>query len=156
MKVALLALVIVLFLAMGSSGVFAANQASFNSASSGVQNAFVAVQTAGKDGGNVTSLVTQLNGALALLQKASTENSSKPAQASTDLQSALTIAQGVQSAAAAVAQQGMSSRQLQLDLSVASAVVIVVIAIALYFYGDRIYHRLWLRMYSGYVVKEAG
>jgi len=141
---------------MTSSGVSAASQTSFNSASSAVQNAFVAVQTAGRDGGNVTSLVAQLNGALALVQRATTENSSNPVRASADLQSAIGIAQGVQSSAATVAQQGLSARQLQLELSVASAVVIVGIAIALYFYGDRIYRRLWLRMYGSYVVKKAG
>jgi len=156
LKVALLALVGVMLLTIGSSAVSAAGHASFNSASTAVQNAFVAVQTAGKDGGNVTSLVARLNGALALVQRATTENSSNPSKASTDLQSAIGIAQGVQSSAATVAQQGLSARQLQLELSITSAVVVVGIAVALYFYGDRIYRRLWLRMYSGYVVKKTG
>jgi len=156
LKAAILAIIAVTFLMAGASGVSAASQASFAGASSAVQNAFVAVQTAGTDGGNVTSLVAQLNGALALVQRATTENSSNPVKASTDLQSAISIARGVQSSAATVAQQGLSARQIQLEISIVSAVVIVCIAVALYFYGDRIYRRLWLRMYSDYVVKKTG
>lgn len=121
-----------------------------------MQSAFLAVQTAGKDGGDITSLVAQLNGALALVQRASSENSTDPAQASSDLQSALSIAQQVQSAAAAVAQQGTTARQLQEEVSVASAAVIVGVAVALYFYGDRIYRRVWLRVYGSHVVRKVG
>ena len=156
MKVAVFLLLAGLLLTMGSSEASAADQASFAGTSYTLKTAFLAVQTAGKDGGNVTSLLVQLNTALDLVQNASAENSTNPSQASTDLQSALGIAKGVQSAAATVAQQGMSARQLQLELSVGSAAVIVGIAIVLYVYGDRIYRRLWLRMYRGYVVKKVG
>lgn len=156
MKVVLLAVIVALFLVAGSPGVSAASQSSFSGASSAVQGAFVAVQTAGNDGGNITSLLSQLNAALVLVQKASMENSSNPAQATADLQSALTIAQQVQSSAPGVAQQGVSARHLQIEFSVISAVVILDIAVALYFYGDRIYRRLWLRIYGSHVVKKVG
>jgi len=156
LKVALLSLVVVSLLAIASPAALAADGTSFNGTSSALQSAFVAVQTAGNDGGNITSLVSQLNGALALVQKASAENSTNPAQASADLQSAMNIAQGVQASAAGVAQQGTSARQLQLEVSVVSAVVIVGIAVALYVYGDRIYRRLWLRVYGGHVVRKIG
>jgi hypothetical protein len=156
LKVALLAVIVALFLVAESPGVSAANQSSFSGASSAVQSAFVAVQVAGNDGGNVTSLLSQLNAALALVQKASAENSSDPAQASADLQSALTIAQQVQSSAPKVAQQGVSARHLQIEISVISAVAIIDIAVALYFYGDRIYRRLWLRIYGSHVVRKVG
>jgi predicted PurR-regulated permease PerM len=141
---------------VGAPRTSAADQASFNGASSAVQNAFVAVQTAGNDGGNITALVTQLNGALTLLQNANTENASNPSQASTDLQSAVSIAQGVQASAASVAQQGISARQFQLGLSIGSAIVIVGLAAALYLYGDRVYRRLWLWMFGGQIVKKIG
>jgi len=156
LKIAVFAVVLILFLVVGSPGVYASSQTTLSGVSSAVQSAFVAVQTAGKDGGNVTSLVSQLNDALALVQKASAENSTKPAQASADLKSALTIAQGVQSAAATVAQQGTSARQLQVELSIGSALVIVGIAVALYVYGERIYRRLWLRTYRSHVVRKVG
>ena len=156
MKAALLGILAVTVLLIGGQAVFSASQESFGGASAAVQNAFVAVQSAGNDGGNVTSLVEQLNSALALVQKASAENSSNPGQASADLQSALGIAQGVQASAGSVAQQGMAARQLQLEISIVSAVAIVGIAVALYVYGDRLYHRLWLRIYGDYVVKTVG
>ena len=156
MKVALLAILAILLLTAGPPESSAAGQASFGGASSAVQSAFLAVQTAGKDGGDITSLVAQLNGALALVQRASSENSTDPAQASSDLQSALSIAQQVQSAAAPAAQQGTTARQLQEEVSVASAAVIVGVAVALYFYGDRIYRRVWLRVYGSHVVRKVG
>ena len=156
MKVALLIVVVVSLMVIASPPASAAGKASFSGASSAVQSAFVAVQTAGRDGGNTTSLVAQLNGALELVQKASVENSSNPAQASVDLQSALSIAQAVQSSAAGVAQQGISARQLQFELSITSAVAIVGVAVALYVYGDRIYRRLWLWIYGSHVVRKIG
>ena len=156
MKLVLLAVILVAALMVGAPRTSAADQASFNGASSAVQNAFVAVQTAGNDGGNITALVTQLNGALALLQNANTENASNPSQASTDLQSAVSIAQGVQASSASVAQQGISARQFQLGLSIGSAIVIVGLAAALYLYGDRVYRRLWLWMFRGQIVKKIG
>ena len=156
MRASLFGILAVTVLLIGGPAVFSSNQESFGGASAAVQDAFVAVQSAGADGGNVTSLVAQLNSALALVQKASAENSSNPGQASADLQSALGIAQGVQASAGSVAQQGMAARQLQLEISIVSAVAIVGIAVALYVYGDRLYHRLWLRIYGDYVVKTVG
>ena len=156
MKFALLTVAVVSLMLMSTPAASAAGNASFSGTSSAVQSAFVAVQTAGKDGGNTTSLVTQLNTALALVQKASTENSTNPAQAAADLQSALSIAQGVQAFAAGVDRQGIAARQLQFEVSIVSAVVIVGIAVALYVYGERMYRRLWLRVYGGHVVKKVG
>ena len=156
MKVALLSFVVVALLVQASPAALAAGSSSFNGTSSALKSAFVAVQAAGSDGGNITSLVSQLNSALALVQKASLENSTNPSQASADLQSALDIAQGVQALAAGVAQQGTSSRQLQFEISIVSAVVIVGIAVAIYIYGDRIFRRLWLRVYGGHVVRKIG
>ena len=156
MRASLFGILAVTVLLIGGPAVFSSNQESFGGASAAVQDAFVAVQSAGADGGNVTSLVAQLNSALALVQKASAENSSNPGQASADLQSALGIAQGVQASAGSVAQQGMAARQLQLEISIVSAIAMVGIAVALYVYGDRLYHRLWLRIYGDYVVKTVG
>jgi hypothetical protein len=156
LKVALVAVIVVVLLTIGAPNVSAASGANFSGTSSAVRSAFIAVQAAGKDGGNITSLVVQLSGALGLVQKASAENASNPIQASTDLQSALRIAQAVQSSAGTVAQQGMSARQLQFELSVTSAAVIIGLAIALYLYGDKIYRRLWLRIYGSQMVRKVG
>ena len=156
MKVAIIALVLASLIALGAPQAFASSQASFIGASSAVEHAFVAVQNAGKNGGNVSALVAELNGALTLIQKALSENSTNPGQAANDLNSAVAVAQGVQASAATVGQQGIAARQYQFELSVGSAIVIVGIAIALYVYGDRIYYRLWLRMYGSHVVRKGG
>jgi len=156
LRVAIIALVLASLIALGAPQAFASSQASFNGASSAVEHAFVAVQNAGKDGGNVSALVAELNGALTLIQKATSENSTNPGQAVSDLNSVLAIAQGVQASAATVGQQGLAARQFQLEMSIGSAIVIVGIAIGLYFYGDRIYYRLWLRMYGSHVVRKGG
>jgi hypothetical protein len=155
LKATLLALCLVILIAQAPEA-FASSQPSSTQASSAVGTAFAAVQAAGRDGGNVSSLVAQLNGALVLIQEASSENSSNPAKAASDLNSALAIAEGVQASAATAAQQGMAARQLQFGLSIGTAAAIVAIAIALYFYGDRIYHRLWLRTYGSHLVKRVG
>lgn len=156
MKAAILIFVLVFLILLEAPESVAAGNASFNGASSSVQQAFVAVQSAGKDGGNVASLVTELNGALALIQKATSENSTNPSQAVTDLNSAVTIAQGAQSSASNIATQGISARRVQLFLSVVSAFAIVCVAAAIYVFGDRIYRMLWLRIYGGHVVSRVG
>jgi len=104
----------------------------------------------------VSALVAELNGALTLIQKASSENSTNPGQAANDLNSAEAVAAGVKASAATVGQQGIAARQSQFELSIGSVIVIVGIAIALYVYGDRIYYRLWLRMYGSHVVRKGG
>ena len=156
MKAEPLVIVAILLLVAAPPETSAASQVSFDGTAAALQSAFVAVQAAGRDGGNITSLLAQLNAALALVQKASSENSTDPAQASSDLQSAISMAKEVQSAAPTVALQGASARQLQFEISVASAIAIIGVAVALYFFGDRIYRRLWLRVYRGHLVRKAG
>ena len=134
----------------------AAPSSDFTSASSSIGTAFLAVSRAQQDGGNVTGLVASLNLALGFYARAQGENGSSPAQASVDLQNATAIAQQVALAAPAVGRAGAAARQVQVETSVAAAVAIVAIAVGLYFFGERIYHRLWLRVYSGYVVKKVG
>ena len=156
MKVAVLGAVLILLLLPLCPGTKAASQASFNEAVSAVQQAFIAVQSAGRDGGNITSQVVELNAALALIQKASSENSSNPAQASSDLKSALAMSQSALASAANLAGEGKSARQLQIEVSVISTVAIVGSAAAIYLFGNRVYRRIWLWAYKGHVVKKVG
>ena len=156
LKAVAVSLVLAALFLIGAPSASAAGPGSFSGASSAVQGAFVAVQTAGRDGGNTTGLVAQLNSALALIQKANAENASDPAQAAADLQSAQRIAQEVQASAPSVDQQGVSARQLRLEVSVASAAAVVLVAAAVYLYGDRAYRKLWLRVYAGHVVRKGG
>lgn len=153
----LLALLVVVAVVLGSApSALAASRASFDGGYSAVQSAFVAVQSAEEKGGNVTSLVSQLNGALALVQKAADENSTNPAQAASDLQSAVQIAQVVQARAGPVGEAGAAARQSQLVLSLSSAAAILAGAALVYFYGERVYLRAWLWLYGDHVVKKVG
>jgi hypothetical protein len=150
-----LALVLAL-LASQPAGATAASQSEFSSASGSIASAFLAVSSAQQSGGNVTALVAQLNLALKLYMQADSENQSQPSQASADLRNATIIAEKVGTNAPAVGQAGASARQLQTYLSAGAAVAVVAMAALVYVFGDRVYRRLWLRVYSGHLVKRVG
>lgn len=152
-----LGLLVVAIVVMGSApAAFAASKDSFDGAYAAVQSAFLQVQGAESKGGNVTSLVGQLNAALALMQKAAAENASNPAQAAADLQAAVQAARSVQSDAGPAGEAGAAAKESQFVASLTSAAAIVVIAALVYLYGDRVYRRAWLRAYRDYVVKRVG
>jgi hypothetical protein len=146
----------VLFMASTATQASAAGPGTFASASSAIASAYLAVNQAHSDGGNVTALVASLNVALGLYATAQAENATRPSLAATDLQNATVIAQTVASEAPAIGTQGLAARQAQEELSLGSAAAIVVIAALVYVFGDRIYRRAWLRVYSGFVVKKVG
>ncbi len=87
----------------------AASQTDFSITNSAITSAFVATHIAEEKGGNVSSLVTMLNEALTLVQKAQSENSSNPSQAAIDLQNATQLAQQVSSDSAGIARSGVSA-----------------------------------------------
>lgn len=153
--VVLLAAVLAVALTVSPAS-YAVNQTSVGSGYTAVNAAFTATQSAARQGGNVTALISKLNSALALIQKAAAENATNPAQASADLANATLIALGVATAAGPVGRQGAASRQLQLYLSVGSAMVVIAAAALIYVFGDRIYRRAWLRLYGNQVVKQIG
>ena len=88
--------------------------------------------------------------------RAQAENAADPPKASSDLQNATLIAQQVAQEAPAVGQAGTAARQSQEYLSLGSAAAIIVVAALIYVYGDRVYRRIWLRLYSGYTVTKSG
>ncbi len=133
----------------------AVTQSDLSGANTAIQSAFTATYNAEKSGGNVSSLVNELKTAVQLVQKASAENATNPAQASIDLGNATQLAQRVAAQSLPVAQAGSAARQSLRLRSVGSAAAIVVIAALVYLYGGRVYHRLWLRMYRDYVVRPA-
>lgn len=156
MKAGVITLVLMLVILGSVPGTRAVSESSVSSAESTIQGAFVVVQNAESQGGNVTSLVGQLNDALTLVQRALAENSTNPSQATADLQSAIVIAQQVAADAPAVEQSGLASRQAQEYVSIGSAIAVVTVAALIYVYGERIYRRIWLRLYSDHVVKKVG
>jgi len=131
----------------------AAQANDFNSANSAISAAFVATYNAQKNGGNVTTLVNELNAAVALVEKAQAENSTNPSQAASDLQNATLIANLVQSQSSSISRSGASALQVRNSESIGSAIAIAVIAALIYIYGGRIYQRVWFYAYRNYVVK---
>ena len=131
----------------------AATAANFASANASVASAFQSLYSAEKSGGNVTSLTVQLNQAVALIQKAQSENSTDPSLATADLQNATSIANQVASESVAVGQSGASALRMRDSESIASAIVIVVAVILVYIYGGRIFRRVWFLLYRSYLVR---
>ena len=143
-------------LAWATSPASSAQPADFGSTSAAIASAYATLASAAREGGNVTALVSRLNVALGLYSRAEAENQSEPLVASQDLMEATAIAQNVSQSAPGVGQAGSAARQLQEELSVGSAAAILAVAAVLYAYGEKIYHRLWLSLYSGFVVKKVG
>ena len=121
-----------------------ASQSDFSVTNDAITSAFVTTRIAEAKGGNVSSLVTMLNEALALVQKAQSENSTNPSQASTDLQNATQLAEQVSSDSVGIAQSGSSANSTRTTESIGASVGIIVIAILVYIFGGRIYRRAWL------------
>lgn len=144
-------------LVLGSvSPVRAATQGEFAATSAAIGSSYAAVLDAANKGGNVSMLVSQLQLSANLVQKASAENPSSPSKATADLQNATAIAQQVSAKAPAIGQAGASARQVQLFVAVASAAAIVVAAGLIYLFGDRLYHRVWLRVHRNHLVEKIG
>jgi hypothetical protein len=133
----------------------AATASDFSSANSAIKSAFSAISNAQQQGGNVSALVTKINVAIELVQKAQTENSTNPAQATADLQNATLLAQQVSSSAPKIGNAGLMAREIQYSESVGAALVIVILAVVVYIYGARIYHLIWFYLYKNHGVKTS-
>jgi len=151
----LLVALLALSLCSTSDSAAALTQTEVSSANSEIQSAFVSAYGAEKSGGNVSSLIAELNYAIQLVQKAEAENATSPSQAAADLQNATRAAQRVSAESASVAQMGSAARQASELISVSAASAVVVVAVLVYIFGGRIYRRAWLRLYRDYVVRPA-
>jgi len=132
---------------------FAATPADFTNTNNAIASAFVAAQNAEAKGGNVSGLVVLLNQALALVQKAESENSSNPAQATADLKDATALAEDVSADAIQVGYTGAAARTTQIEESIGESIAIVVIAVLIYIFGGRIYRRIWFYLYRDFIVR---
>jgi len=151
----LLLALVALGLSSTAGSAAAITQAQVSSANGAIQSAFTSAHNAEKSGGNVSSLVAQLNNAIQLVQKAEAENATSQAQATADLQNATALAQSVVAASASVSQTGSAARQTTEVTSVSAASAIIVIAALTYIFGGRVYRRAWLRIHRDYVVRPA-
>jgi len=132
----------------------AAGASEFSAADRMIQSAFIATYKAEQNGGNVSSLVFELNEAIRLVQKAQAENSTNPLQATQDLQSANQIAENVLSESSFVSKEGASIRETKMIEAVGGAVAVIAAAVLIYIYGDKVYRRIWLFVYRDYVVRK--
>jgi len=124
-------------------------------ANSSVNSAFSSVYYAEQKGGDVSALVEKLNIAVSLIQRALAENATDPNAASADLSNATTIAQMVSMNSTSVSSGGSMARQLRLYESLGTVAATLGIAALAYLMGDRVYRRLWLRVYRNHVVKKS-
>ncbi len=157
LRVAAIGLVMITLLAFSSMSIYyvnAAQSSEFASTNQQIQSAFVAINVAETAGANVSSLVSELNASLQLVQKAQLENSSSPGLASADLQNASQIASNVQSQAVVLKQDAIQVRNTQtIEIGIEVGVIIVA-TILILIYGDRIYRRLWLFVYRNFVLRK--
>ena len=151
----LLLTLIGLSLCLGGLRASAVTPAQVASANSAIGSAFASTLSAEKSGGNVSSLVAQLNSAIQLVQRAEEENATSPGQAAADLQNASAISQSVTATSSSVAQAGSSARQTTEVTSVAEASAIIIVAALTYVFGGRVYRSAWLRLHRDYVVRPA-
>ena len=151
----LLLALIALGLCSRADSASAITQAQVSSANGEIHSAFTSAHSAEKSGGNVSSLVAQLNDAIQLVQKAQAENATSPALAAADLQNATSTAQAVIADSPSVAHTGSAARQTTELTSLSAASVIVLLAALTYIFGGRVYRRAWLRLHRDYVVRPA-
>jgi hypothetical protein len=143
---------VVMFMTMAVPQTNAASPGAFSTTDAALISTYSAILTAQHNGANVSQLVAQLNSAVALYQKALTENSTNPSGAMLDLRNATQIASVVSAQAPTISQAGASSTQLRDAVSISSAVAVGVTAVLAYVFGGRIYRRVWFFLYKDYVV----
>ncbi len=128
-------------------------QATFSSTKASINDAFSSIQDAERNGGDVSTLIQQLNAAILLVQEAQAENSTNPSQAMAALENATQIAQTVSQQSASVSAEGSDSRRVQLYESIGIIIATVAGSTVAYTQWDPVYRRLWLLVYRKHVVK---
>jgi hypothetical protein len=131
----------------------AANPSDFAQANASITSAYSATRKAQQAGGNVSVLVSELNTAVGLYQKAESENALNPSAASSDLSNSTQIAQRVSAQAQAITNANLSSDYAEIGASSVEVVLIVLIGLFAYFFGGRLYRRAWLAVHKDQVVK---
>lgn len=154
-KLALAAMMVLVVVMAAVPASTAISENDVSSVTNTIQSAFISTLQAERSGGNVTSLVAALNTAVQLVEKAQAENSTNPAQASSDLQEAQEFALYANAGSAEVSFVGSSLRQSIFVRSVVSAAAILVAAVLVYVYSGLVFRWLWVRLYRGYVVRPA-
>ncbi len=135
-----------------SSSTATAQQSSFQSANSEILSAYAQISSIEHNGGNASNLVSELNVAISLYNKAEIENSTNPSQAAIDVQKATQIASDVHSQAVPLVQKADSQRTLQTSAEIGGSAVVIIVAVLVYIFGGRIYDWIWLYQRRDYVI----
>jgi len=148
---AVLAFVFLLALSFQTSR---AEAQSHSQAEAAIAQAYGAILGAQQSGGDVTSLVAQLNSAISLVQRADVANTTDPSQAqSLYAQASSLAAQVVQSAPGVAAAGRASVMTAQIDLAI-ETVFLGVLAVAAYLSLPRIFWSLWLSAHRDWRVSK--
>lgn len=132
----------------------AASSSDFAAANTAIENAYTSAYHAQvQNRADVSGLINQLNNATQFVNKAYAENSTNPAQATSDLLTAESIAQKVSNETASVSNAGIKVHELQTYESIGVAVTVVSTAGLIYVFSDSLYEKWWMRTYRTYIVK---
>ncbi len=143
-----------LVLSQGLAPLVSAQSSGYSSALKKIESAFTAVQSAEREGGNVTELVSQLNQALALLSLSSNVSATNPALSEEYIANATAIAEHVLSSAPAIGARGDAGRSERTYLAIGSSAGVVALGSLIYVYGELVYYAIFERLYRGYIVKK--
>jgi ABC-type uncharacterized transport system fused permease/ATPase subunit len=138
----------------GLSSYSGSSQNDFSSAQSALAHAYSQISLIDQNGGNTTSLVSQLNIAVNLFQRAMEDESSDPVTASSELQNATEIANKVSNESVPILQIALAQEHERFALAITEAGVIITASVLLYLFGERIYNRLWLNQRKNFVVRS--
>jgi hypothetical protein len=119
-----------------------------------IDQAFLAVHSAEAVGGNVTSLVSSLNQAINLTERADSLNASNPSVASAMYSQAYSLASNVLQQAPTVAVQGRAAVAAATTDFYAETIVLGALAVIAYFFTERVFWWVWVRIYGGWRVKR--
>ena len=118
-----------------------------------IQQAFREVNQAEGAGGNVTSLVSSLNVAVALSSEADRLQNSNPGRAAQLSSQAEAIATQVIAEALTAREAATASRQVATEVYVVELLALAGMGAFVYRYGPRILWRLWYELHSDWSVR---
>ena len=118
-----------------------------------IQQAFREVNQAEGAGGNVSSLVSSLNGAVALSSEADRLQNSNPGRAAQLSSQAEAIATQVIAEALTAREAATASRQVATEVYVVELLALAGMGALVYRYGPRILWRLWYELHSDWSVR---
>ena len=121
-----------------------------------VYEAYAAVVDTEASGGNVTGLVERINEAIDLVRKAENISDTDPEQAAVLAERAINIANEVLDEAGVVKEEGLALKRFQLFLEISSGILFVFSGFLVYFYGPRVFWRIWVKIKGDWRVRSGG